>query len=727
MPNQACGKCKLNKHPVSSYLVPGSDLMFIGEAPGEQEVKEDRPFVGRAGKLIQAICANLGLDWDSISIANVVKCRPPGNRTPHALEIKCCVPVLWDEIELVKPKLIVMLGETAFCSMFPKMKYTRFNGVFFRRADALYLVTHHPARALHEHNPDIADEIESMILLGLRKVNNITTDIVTMPDTREVLTLDIETFKLKPILIGTLPNITLEGLAVYDKTLLGHYVKFDIRTLRENSIAVSYKDLADTKVLANILYPQFNSNGLKRLSSRLLGIAWWEEDIKTLEMLSDSEIVPPEENVIKYNEQDVFCTARLYAMLSKQLTPEQGELSARICKSIDCLIDIELRGICIDVAVMDRLFTRCDRVLAKLQAIFPDVPFTSAKAMGDILKANVDIPFKYTEKTGRIATDKKSIAKYAQITKHPLLRAIVCHRKWFEARKKLTTLKEHIVYDDLTDNAFIHTTFVPFKDREEVKHEGTSTGRIASARPNLQNLAGSDGTSPINIRRIVVPRDSKYSFMVFDYSQLELRVLAHYSKDPLLLDIYNNSNRDLHQETATMLKIPRNVAKAVNFGIAYGITPHGLIDNLLLQGVKLSLADAEKILDNWYKLYYNVKVYQDELIAQVRRTNKLETLFGLPRYFPNIDKDTTREIINSQIQGTAGQIMTLFAIPDITEYCRHNPTIFPVLTTHDDLVIEGIKSDTHINNIKVIMESYKLLDVPLKVGVKVGNSLGELI
>lgn len=172
---QTCKKCRLHElrnHVVFGEGNPKAELMFIGEGPGEDEDLSGRPFVGRAGQLLTKMIEAMKLKRDDVYIANIVKCRPPGNRTPADDEVTCCAPYLIKQIELVKPKIIVSLGAPATCTMFgKKIKISQVRGQFYDWKEGVKLMpTFHPAYILR-NPPDKkyvwSDLQQVMALLGI--------------------------------------------------------------------------------------------------------------------------------------------------------------------------------------------------------------------------------------------------------------------------------------------------------------------------------------------------------------------------------------------------------------------------------------------------------------------------------------------------------------------------------------------------------------------------------
>jgi DNA polymerase-1 len=269
----------------------------------------------------------------------------------------------------------------------------------------------------------------------------------------------------------------------------------------------------------------------------------------------------------------------------------------------------------------------------------------------------------------------------------------------------------------------LHTSF---------NQAGSATGRLSSSNPNLQN-------TPIRtalgreIRAAFVPREG-WKLLVADYSQIELRLLAHMSDDPLLLEAFG-TGEDIHTKTASeVLGVPplmvtpeaRRDAKAVNFGIVYGISGFGLAQQL-----GITRAEAEKYIKNYFARYVGVRRWLDDTIAEVRKTGVTRTLFGRERPIPDINSRNVnargfaeRTAVNSPLQGTAADLIKLamVRIDRALESGGHQSAM--LLQVHDELVFECAPDEigevSHL--VKREMEGAYALKVPLLVDVGVGDN-----
>ncbi|HEX9917925.1 MAG TPA: DNA polymerase, partial [Pyrinomonadaceae bacterium] len=260
----------------------------------------------------------------------------------------------------------------------------------------------------------------------------------------------------------------------------------------------------------------------------------------------------------------------------------------------------------------------------------------------------------------------------------------------------------------------------------------TATGRLSSSEPNLQNI-------PIRtelgrrIRRAFIP-DPGAVFVSADYSQLELRLLAHITRDPVMLDAFQQGE-DIHTRTAQLvfkaktkeeLKEKRRFAKIVNFAIAYAVEPFGLS-----QRVGISRKEARQVIDDFYKTYHGVREYMDGIPAEAREKGYVRSIYGRIRPLPTINDRNgqiraraEREAINMPIQGTASDIVKIAMLKVEDALRRENLQARQVMQVHDELLIEAPEAEAAqvAALLRREMESAVELDVPLEVEVGTGSN-----
>ena len=338
-----------------------------------------------------------------------------------------------------------------------------------------------------------------------------------------------------------------------------------------------------------------------------------------------------------------------------------------------------------------------------------------------VLFNKLKLPTKGLKKTpkGEISTQESELIKIKD--QHPIVEKILEYR---EKTKILSTFLENLLKFLREDNR-ITTNF---------EITGTATGRISSEEPNLQNIPV-EGESAKKLRSCFIAPEG-YKFISFDYSQIELRITAELSRDENLINIFKQ-NLDVHSITSKLLfkeenEKTRRLAKIVNFGIIYGISPKGLKER-----TGLSLSESKKIIESYFKNFPGIGKMIKELVEKAKTYGYAENIFGRKRFIPELYSRSYSEVlkgeriaINTPIQGTAADIMKK-AMIKVWEFIKSNNLENKakiILQIHDELILEV--SDDIINlvekEVKNIMENIIEFSVPLKVKVNIGKDLSEI-
>jgi DNA polymerase I len=419
----------------------------------------------------------------------------------------------------------------------------------------------------------------------------------------------------------------------------------------------------------------------------------------------------------KYSVKEGWGLQRLYEDIEKPLTP--------------ILVLLERNGIRLDKDELNTFANELGELINKLQnEIYTlaggEFNISSPKQLGEVLYQRLKIPVGKKTKGGAYSTNERALINY--LKDYPIIEKILNFRELFKLKSTYTnTLAEQI--NPQTHR--IHTTF---------NQAVVATGRLSSSDPNLQNIPT---TTDLGQRiRKAFSADTGKLLVSFDYSQQELRLLAHLSNDPKLREAFVHGI-DIHTATASQLfKIPvakvtrsqRRIGKTVNFGVVYGISAFGLSDRL-----KIPNQEGQDFISTFYAGFPRVKVYFEELKAAARNRGYVESLYGRRRdasqlNSPNyqIRSGAEREIINFPLQGSAADIMKLAMIRTgevLTE--RYSGFALMVLQVHDELIFEVRDDDPERleqfkKEIKYIMANVVHLSVPMNVDVKAGRNWGEL-
>jgi DNA polymerase-1 len=391
------------------------------------------------------------------------------------------------------------------------------------------------------------------------------------------------------------------------------------------------------------------------------------------------------------------------------------------------LADVERAGIRLDPSILAQMSVEFDQELTELTQQIYDLagtPFDidSPKQLGEILFEKLKLPGgKRLKKSGQWSTDASVLEALAE--RHELPRQIIEYR----TRAKLKS-----TYIDALPN-YVH----PQTGRVHTSFNQTvaRTGRLSSSNPNLQNIPIGDEFG-LKIRSAFVAEPG-WKLISADYSQIELRVLAHMSEDPRLIEAFSR-NDDIHSRTAQEIfgVMPglqthehRRMAKAINYGVIYGLSSFGLAAR-----TATSKTEAQRYIDAYFDRYKKVKEFLARLVEEARQTGRVRTLFGRLRPIPDINsKDiparnrAEREAMNTPLQGTAADLMKLAMVKLHARLKRGRLRSRIILTVHDELVCEAPESEVDAAReiVRAEMEGAFAMRVPLRVDLGVGNNWKE--
>ena len=496
---------------------------------------------------------------------------------------------------------------------------------------------------------------------------------------------------------------------ILQKKVIGHNLKFDFKMLKKYGIKPPIP-FSDTMIMAWILNPDFPV-GLDSVAKRILG----HKNIKFKDIVGKnhnfSEI--DIQTAAKYAAEDAIITLKIYEKMKNKLWDEvKWDYENIEMPFISLLIDMENEGIKLDIEYMQKLQTQISQKLDKLtQKIYElagnEFNIKSPKQLGYILFEVLKLPAKKKTKTG-YSTDEKVLNSLKNA--HPIIPLLLEYRK---LDKLLSTyvipLKEYAKKDQ---NHKIYTNFL---------QTGTATGRLSSKNPNLQNIPTS---TEINIRNAFI---TDKIFVSLDYSQIELRLLAHFSEDENLINAFLN-DKDIHLETAIKIfgeeNAPkyRSVAKSINFGLIYGMGPKKLSET-----INVSTKEAKEFIEKYFASFPTVKNFIEKTKLYARENGYVQTLLKRRRFFDFASANARtianyeREAVNTIFQGSAADIIKKAML----EIKQKFPKAKMILQIHDELIFE-IENEKEAVEYKNIMETVFKLKVPLKVGISFGKRWGEL-
>ena len=387
------------------------------------------------------------------------------------------------------------------------------------------------------------------------------------------------------------------------------------------------------------------------------------------------------------------------------------------------LAKMEISGMKVDLSVLEEMkVEQKEKIDSLTKEIYElagmEFNISSPKQLGEVLFEHLGLPSGKKNERG-YKTDVKVLQKL--IPYHPIISKILDYRN---ATKLYSTYLEGLETYVLEDQK-IHTIF---------KQNLARTGRLSSVEPNLQNIPVRDSEGK-KIRRAFLPENDL--FLSADYSQIELRILAHVSGSKELQEAFIE-DQDIHTKVASdiygveeekVTKEMRSTAKAVIFGIVYGISGYGLGENL-----SISSKEAKEFIDKYYELYPGVKRYMDEIIAEAKLQGSVRTLWGRRRMIPELDSPQfmvrqmgERIALNTPIQGTCADIIKAAMVEIDKKLEEHHLQSKMVLQIHDELLFDVLESEKEEleNVVKDVMTHIIKLDVPLKVSADYGVNLYE--
>jgi DNA polymerase-1 len=498
-----------------------------------------------------------------------------------------------------------------------------------------------------------------------------------------------------------------------ERPIIGQNLKYDATILRHYGIEL--KHIVFDSMLAGYLLDPESRKDLNELALRYLG-----HGVMDFAELGAARMdAVPVERAAEYAAADAEVVLRLKEkMLPALRATGQEKLFAEIeVPLIAVLVEMEAHGILLDKEILREQAKELQTLATQLlQDIFrlagQDFNPNSPKQVAQILFGKLQLPVLRRTKTGP-STDAYVLQELAG--RHPLPEKLLAYR---ELEKLLSTYIRKLPEYIHTKTGRVHTTF---------QQHVTVTGRLSSTNPNLQNIPVRTELGGQIRKAFVAPPDRV--LIGADYSQIELRVLAHLSGDKGLIGAFER-DEDVHARTAaTIFNLPlervssreRRIAKMINFGLSYGMTGYGLA-----QRTGISRTEAEQFIESYFEKYPGVQVYMERTVREAEEHGYLETLMGRRRYFSQTTGRAEREAINFPVQGTAADIMKL-AMLRVYERAQeiHSDMLLQI---HDELLFETDAADAEhtAQIIKKTMEEAFELRVPLKVDTHIGANWGEL-
>lgn len=751
-PLAKCDLCTLKDEP----FVPSSGrfdaaLVCVGEAPGAVEVEQGKPFVGMSGQLLDIAIQEGGGDPEDTYRTNVVLCRPPENRTPHDNEIACCRDRLIKELQQTTAP-IMTLGKTA-CEVL---------GVPFAHKSAWieWDKTHwmkpawHPAYVLRdasEANVFLAEVASTLAGPGLRlsfdpkwvvphTLEELRVQLAKCPDnawvafdieTDQVQWFDTPERKADAILMLQLCWTTEFGIVIPDDLLfdvpgtgqvlteffrrvrsIGHNGKFDCVFLM-SQLGVDIQLDFDT-MLAQYCLDETFPLGLKALAKLYFGMPDYEEVLikQYLTNRNDKYSKIPFEALAEYGTLDVVVTLKLREVFEEKLRKEgqyEEPFLRPLMEASRAFRDVELLGLAVDPELMsqagDILSTRADKEREKLIELsgHPELNPASPMQLAHVLYDELDMPTLKSVHHSERSTGSEALEKLKG--RHPIIEVIGNYRR---VQKLKTSYVENV--RDIRDlSGRVHGTILI---------NGTEVGRLSVRNPALQTIPRPDDWAGALIRHMYVAGPGKV-LIVADYSQAELRVLAHESQEPFLIDAYVH-NRDLHSEVAIAMygpnytKAQRALCKMFNFSWVYGGTEYSFANDA---GLPISV--AREFVQRYNLNMPTALQWKRDQLKKMREVGWVENVFHRRRHYKlithdNLD-DAKKASVHAVVAGTASDLTLKSLIILQRDY-----NIPMVLTVHDSNIgeVDGDITDTPEGHPELFKQAEDMQRVMVEMGEK---------
>jgi len=501
--------------------------------------------------------------------------------------------------------------------------------------------------------------------------------------------------------------------------IVGQNLKYDLNILLQNfNIKIDTLE-ADTMIEAWLLDPS-NNVGLDKLSKRYFNhdMVKFKDVVKKGENFSSVDL----NEATLYASEDAWMTYKLFFLFENKLEEELKKEAKDVeYPFIITLLSMENEGIKVNVDFLQKLLEKANKTIENLtKDIFfltqSEFNINSTKQLGEILFEKLKLKKGKKTKTG-YSTNEKVLNSLKN--EHPVVEKILDYRESFKLRS--TYIEPLLKLAKIDKKNRIYTSFL---------QTGTATGRLSSKNPNLQNIPVRSELGR-EIREAFIAKEN-YSLISLDYSQMELRLLAHFSKDKALMEAFLE-NKDIHLETAIKIfgqkeaKEKRNIAKSINFGLLYGMGSRKLAET-----IGVTPKEAKKYIESYFQSFPTVQSYLESIVDFSKKEGFVKTLLGRKRYFNYneanafIKASYEREAVNTVFQGSVADLIKL-SMNKLYKKMKNSENKM-LLQIHDELIFEVKNSEIEKFTVfaKDIMENIYKLNIPLKCSVNIGKNWGEL-
>jgi len=780
MRNPSCDACPLAQRACTICVwgegPPQADLMIVGMAPGSTEDVRGRPFVGPAGEVLNDLLAQAGLARAEIYITNAVKCYP-GKGKPGRKDIGTCTELyLKGEIESVRPKLIVAMGDLSMLSL------TNRSGVKANRGTTLelraglgggipVLVTYHPAAFLHSHDPKIKEAIRADLETAKAILEGKGLSLEVRRSVHEdsgalgaIVAVDVETGQEGSLVVGTLATADGEYLRFHREGVLRLFAdlparrlvawnaKFDREVLAREGVDVDRFEWSDPMLMLHLL--DSGRQGRYNLAAAVLDEFGWadREWLESKRAVHGGEEIPLE-RLTRYCAQDATYTMMLYERYRERLLkmPKAAKLyKTLVVPASFMLAETEKVPVPLDMAYLEQLdedFTRdirrLEEELRELAGLETTPNFRSPKMLAEVMYQRLGLPIVKVTETGQPSTDKSVLMELMQLS--PFVVRLMRHRKFS---------KLHSSYVKRWLNKYSSTPYYV-----STNQTGTVTGRLANDFQQVPRVS-EDPEIP-NIKNAVAAPEG-FVILEADYSMLELRLGAWWAGEETMLRLLREEGQDIHRHTAEqafgkgVTGFQRYVGKTMNFLLEYKGGPPKLAETLRLRMTDEQIAnlcamlsvgtlgEASRLLSaSWHHTYPGIRQWHWREGGNIEVRGYAVAPHGRIRWLPEARstnnqqrEEAIREGINHVIQSLATDLCLMagvLAAPTFASLGAQGP--WPV---HDSLM--WVVPAAHVRwlaaHLKRVMEvdavatmeniMGRTIDVPIVADIKVGPRWGSV-
>lgn len=764
-PGARCWECPFRDvAPVPTWNPkPKSKIIVLGEAPGAHEATKGIPFTGPSGELLNQVLHHHGIQREDVMITNACLCRPEGNADPPKKALEACAGRLHREVALSGADTIIAVGKIAAHSVLDErgsMKRMRVGPPKPYRVDPNIRVvpTWHPAYSLRSpdsfpdlvfdigklkdgnvdawvepdyrvfDDPDLAIRALEIIRTGYdRVVIDIECGVekdnaFVHPSEYDLLCVGIAFAQRRAVVIGEnalrFPRVQHALRRLLRTTrIIAHNGKFDLAGLR--AICGRQELWFDTMLAAYSLDERPGHMGLKALSIERLGAPDYEQDIKGYIPRGGNYANIPRDILYRYNAYDVVCTWALYELFANEMSTDDRRKHDFIIQAANTLIELELAGIGFDLDYNEKLAHEYLTRIADVETQIHDLVGFELNP-----RSPIQITKYYAAKGYVLETTNADLLK--ELLDHlsgevqEFTRLLLLHRK--EAKLYGTYVKG---LAKRVSHGKIYTTYLL---------HGTTSGRLASREPNLQNVVRN---KPIRNQFIV--QSENHRFIQLDYKQAEGRVITTLARDEYLRAIFADPERDLFNELCNDIfgvgkweKEQRVSMKSIFYGNAYGRGVASITRELNLQGNPISIESTATLMREFNALIPDVMKWQAMIKHKVLSGEDLQTPYGRKRSFWLITDKNKADVLNEALSFLPQSIASDICL---TALIRLQPMLeglaIPRLTIHDAIVVEchesRVEETIDLMRTEMLRAAGEFTDyVPFEVDATIATRLGEL-